>query len=118
MNRKQFLLSLPLIGLAGKLFGKKKQPIDQIHNHADLIRKYPLTEEECFKKEMHKVFMDEQIYGRGVYRIDEIGLTRIDPISKEGQELTRINLEWENGNRFGKVTAVKHRSGKFKLLKK
>jgi hypothetical protein len=128
MNRKQFLLSLPLIGLVGKLFAKEKKPVEQWSDYPHLMKS---------KQEMAKVLEDIHLFGRGKYRIDEVGLTRVDPLKKyplvpnecyvkeepnglirfdePGNNLVRFSLEWKDGIRFGKVVAVEDKNGKFVL---
>lgn len=55
MNRKSFLLSLPLIGLAAKALSKSEEQktffnAKRLKERQDFLRKYPLTEKECYKK--------------------------------------------------------------------
>lgn len=60
MKRKNFLLSLPLIGMAVKALSKTEEPkpmFDEkrLKERRDYLLKYPLTERECFPKNDRRI---------------------------------------------------------------
>lgn len=112
MKRRNFLLSLPLIGLAARTLAslKPKEPVGGLIENANndgvvivfnpsppsWVKQYAQVKTRDYDEiwRTHPLTEEECYNGKNVecLKIDEVGLWP-----------TRGTLEWENGIRFGKV---------------